>query len=70
MTVMDQTLQGVVLQKIREKHLRPTELIRELSEEAYAREIENALSDLIEAGSVVFGSDGILRTTESLAVAS
>jgi hypothetical protein len=70
MAVMVQTLQDIVLQRIRENGLRPTELIRDLSGEAYAREIENALSDLIENGTVEFGPDGILRFTERLANAS
>jgi uncharacterized protein (DUF111 family) len=70
MAVMNQSLQDVVLQKIQEKPLRPTELIRNLSKEAYPREIENALSELIENGTVEFGSDGILRTTSALAHAS
>jgi hypothetical protein len=70
MTVMNQTLPDLVLQTIREKKLRPTELIRELVRVGYPREIENALSGLIENGSVVFGSDGILRVTETLPRAS
>lgn len=64
MAVMNRTLRDVVFQAIRSKTLRPTELIRSLSEEAYAREIENELSALIESGKVVFGSDGILRATK------
>lgn len=70
MAVMDQTLQDAVLQRIREIPLRPTELIRDLSGEAYAREIENALSDLLENGTVEFGPDGILRSLERLPNAS
>jgi hypothetical protein len=70
MTVMNQTLQGVVFQTIRKKPLRPIELIRKLSGEAYARELENALSDLIEDGSIVYGSDGMLRASEQTAHAS
>jgi hypothetical protein len=70
MAVMNQTLQDVVLQKIQETPLRPTTLIRELRKEAYPREIENALSELIENGTVEFGSDGLLRTSPVLARSS
>lgn len=64
MAVVNKTLRDVVFQAIRSKNLRPTELIRSLCNEAYPREIENQLSDLIESGEVVFGSDGILRATK------
>lgn len=70
MTVMNQTLQDVVFLTIRKTPLRPIELIRKLSREAYARELENALSDLIEDGSVVYGPDGMLRASEQRARAS
>jgi hypothetical protein len=68
MAVLNKTLQDVVLERIREKALRPTELIRDLSGEAYPRELENALSDLIENGAVEFGPDGILRPTGRLSL--
>jgi len=64
MAVVNKTLRDVVFQAIRSKNLRPTELIRSLSDEAYPRELENELSDLIESGEVVFGPDGILRATK------
>jgi hypothetical protein len=70
MTVMNQTLQDIVFQTIRKRPLRPIDLIRRLSGEAYARELENALSDLIEDGSIVYGSDGMLRASEQRAHAS
>jgi len=67
MTVIEQTIKSLVLKAIREKALRPTELVRELHTEAYPREIENALSALLDEGSVRFDSDRHLRTTGTAA---
>jgi hypothetical protein len=72
MTVMEQktTIRSLVLAKIRELEPRPTQLIRELCTEAYPSEIENSLSELLDEGAVIFGSDGRLRVAETFAHAS
>jgi hypothetical protein len=67
MTVINQTIKSLVFEKIRQRELRPTELVRELLTEAYPREIENALSALLDEGSVKFDSDRHLRTTGTAA---
>lgn len=67
MTVMEQTIKSLVLDKVRQAPLRPTELVRELSEDAYPREVESALSGLLDEGTVVFGSDRKLSVAKTLA---
>lgn len=67
MTVMEQTIKSLVLDRVRQAPLRPTELVRELSDEAYPSEVENALSGLLDEGAVVFGSDRKLSVAETFA---
>ena len=67
MTIVGQTLKSKVLETIRQRPLRPTDLVLELRKEAYAREVEGALSELLDEGSVVFGSDRHLRVAGTAA---
>ena len=67
MTVMEQTIKSLVLDRVRQAPLRPTELVRELSDDAYPREVENALSGLLDEGAVVFGSDRKLSVPKTFA---
>jgi hypothetical protein len=68
MTMMEQamTIKSLVLAKIQESEPRPTQLIRELSTEAYPMEIENSLSELLDEGAVIYGPDGLLRVTSEV----
>jgi hypothetical protein len=67
MSVVGQTLKAKVLETIQQHPLRPTELVSELRKEAYAQEVEGALSELLDEGSVVFGSDRHLRVAGTAA---
>lgn len=66
MALVGHTVKSKVLETIRTSPLRPTELVSELRKESlYAREIENALSELLDEGTVTFGSDRHLRATDT-----
>jgi hypothetical protein len=66
MALVGHTVKSKVLETIRKSPLRPTELVSELRKESlYAREIENALSELLDEGTVTFGSDRHLRATDT-----
>lgn len=70
MTFMEQTttIKSLVLDRVRQSSPRPTQLIRELRDEAYPAEIQSALSDLIDEGEIFFSSDRRLRiATNTLA---
>ena len=70
MTVMDKTLKSAVLDEIGQRPLRATELIQRLRKEGYPREIESALSDLLDEDAIEFSSDGLLRPILTTARAS
>lgn len=55
-------LKSKVLQTLQREPLRPTDLVSSLRKEAPQMEIEIALSDLLDDGVVVFGSDRLLRS--------
>jgi hypothetical protein len=59
---VDTVLKSKVLQTIQHEPLRPTDLVSCLRKEAPQMEIESALSDLLDDGTVVFGSDRLLRS--------
>jgi hypothetical protein len=63
MTVMAKSVKDKVRDTILQEPLRPTELVQKLRHEFYAREVEGALSVLLDEGSVVFGSDRNLRVS-------
>jgi hypothetical protein len=69
MVVMATSVKDRVRDVISGKPLRPTELVQELHSEFYAREVEGALSQLLDEGSVVFGSDRILRILDTVTAA-
>jgi hypothetical protein len=57
-------LKDRVLETLHAQPLEPTELVRTLHGAGPQREIEIALSDLLDEGSVKFESDGLLHATE------
>lgn len=59
---VENMLRSKVLQLIKHEPLRPTDLVSSLREEAPQMDIESALSDLLDDGVVVFGSDRLLRS--------
>jgi hypothetical protein len=66
MPVLEQTLQDYVAGALRSRSQRPTDLVEALRNEGYyPKEIEAALSGLLEDGSVVFGTDGLLHSVQS-----
>jgi hypothetical protein len=66
MAVLEPTVQEDVLATLRENPLRPTELVRKLIRTNHVdeREIENALSRLLDDETVTFESDGLLHAAQ------
>ena len=58
-----ETLSAVILDTLRATPLRPTDLVQTLCGLATPREIQNNLSDLLDEGAVVLGTDRLLRAT-------
>jgi len=54
-------IREVLLNVIRDKSPLPTELIRQLSDQMSYRDVQDALSELIESGEVELGSSLHLR---------
>ncbi len=63
MATVGMSLKDKVLETVRSKPMRPTDLVKELEKDAYAKEIEVALSALLDDGTVLFEYDGRLRPT-------
>jgi hypothetical protein len=63
MATVGMSLKDKVLETVRFAAMRPTDLVKALEKEAYAKEIEVALSALLDDGSVQFEYDGHLRPT-------
>jgi hypothetical protein len=61
MATVGMTLKDKVLETVRSEPLSPVDVVRTLQKDAYAKEIEIALSDLLEEGSVEFEYDGRLH---------
>jgi hypothetical protein len=69
MPLLDRPLEDKVMEVLREKPLRPTQLVQSLRRSgAFEREIESALSALLDDESVLFGSDGLLHTVQTNSV--
>lgn len=65
--VTESALKLKVLETLQRAPLRPTDLVSSLRGEALQMDVENALSDLLDEGTVVFGSDRLLRSIAILA---
>jgi hypothetical protein len=63
MPILNRPLEAEVLEILRREPLRPTGLVQSLQSpnRGSGREIENALSALLDNGSVMFESDGLLH---------
>ena len=60
--VTESALKSKVLETLQRAPLRPTDLVSSLRREALQMDIESALSDLLDEGTVIFGSDRLLRS--------
>ena len=63
MATVGMALKQRVLETIQDEAVRPTDLVIKLQKDAYGREVETTVSELIEDGSVRFAYDGLLRAS-------
>ncbi len=61
MTTLSISLKEKVFDTIKAEAMRPVELVKALEGDAYGKEIEIAVSDLLEDGSIRFEYDGRLH---------
>ncbi|HTY83407.1 MAG TPA: hypothetical protein VMB19_04270 [Silvibacterium sp.] len=61
MATVRMTLKDKVLETVKSEPLSPVDVVNALQKDAYSKEIEIALSDLLEEGSIEFEYDGRLH---------
>jgi hypothetical protein len=59
--ILDMTVEARLLAELAKRPLRPTDLVRALRNDVLPSEVEGVLSDLLDRGTVTFGSDRLLR---------